>query len=211
MGKFREAMQQAKKELQQAQNLATEKMKTKGLSDDEISQYGGKVLDENFGTRRVRLYEKGYVRVTMLALGGGSFEKIIMVAGEANVQSKTGVGRFAAGVLTLGANTLVTSNKRGGFYLTIVTDLKTHQLKADASIVGSESDIKAMYKIVNTAESLLASQDAAVAPDASSGIAPVNLGTPPDLGNELEKLSNLFSKGLITSEEFASAKAKLLS
>ena len=204
MGKFREAMQQA-------QNLATEKMKTKGLSDDEISQYGGKVLDENFGTRRVRLYEKGYVRVTMLALGGGSFEKIIKVAGEANVQSKTGVGRFAAGVLTLGANTLVTSNKRGGVYLTIVTDLKTHQLKADASIVGSESDIKAMYKIVNTAESLLASQDAAVAPDASSGIAPVNLGTPPDLGNELEKLSNLFSKGLITSEEFATAKAKLLS
>lgn len=211
MGKFREGLRQVKAEMQQAENLAAEKKKTKGLSDDEISRYGGKVLDETFGLKRVRLYEKGFVRLTMNPLGGGAFEKILKVAGEANVQSKTGVGRFAAGVLTLGNNLLVTGNKRGSVYLTIVTDRDTHQLKADASSPFPESDIKAMHKIVNTAESLISGQKPSVALNASPSPTPEHLSTSIDLGSELEKLSALFSKGLISPEEFAQAKAKLLS
>lgn len=147
----------------------------------------------------------------MVPLGGCDFEKIVEVAGEANVQSKTGVGRFAAGVLTLGANTLVTGNKRGGIYLTIVTDRKTHQLKADASLPNPESDIKAMHKIVNTAESLISDQKPSVALEATPSPTPEHLSTSIDLCSELEKLSALFSKGLISPEEFAQAKAKLLS
>lgn len=204
MGKMRKAMEQAKQEM-------AEKERLKGLSSDELALYGGKVLDEIFLMKRIRLYEKGFVRITVATSRGGEFEKLRKVSGEANVQSKTGVGRFAAGVVTLGANTVFTSNKRGGIFLTIVTDKKTHSLHADASIVGPDSIIKAMHKIVTTAESLIE-----VETGQSVGTSPVAVGFQEvapvsSLADEIQKLNSLLTQGLINDEEFAQAKAKLLS
>lgn len=204
MGKMRKAMEQAKQAM-------AEKERLKGLSSDELAMYGGKVLDETFLMKRIRLYEKGFVRVTVAPLGGGEFEKLRKVSGEANVQSKTGVGRFVAGVLTAGNNILVTGNKRGGIYLTIVTDKKTHSLHADASIVGPDSVIKAMHKIVTTAESLIQIESGQSVGPSPVAAGPEGAAPASSLADEIQKLNSLLTQGLINDEEFAQAKAKLLS
>ena len=94
MGKFRDALQQAKGELTEQNRVEQEKRAKKGLSDDEFAKYGRKVLDEVCAGKRVRLYENCYVRVAYV---GGEFEKLLGVSGTADVAKKDRAGSHFGG------------------------------------------------------------------------------------------------------------------
>jgi hypothetical protein len=80
MGKFRDAIQQAKGEFAEQNRIEQETRAKKGLTDDEFAKYGRKVLDETCAGKRVRLYENCYVRVSYIA--GGEFEKLLGVSAQ---------------------------------------------------------------------------------------------------------------------------------
>ena len=203
MGKFRDALQQAKGELAEQNRVEQEKRAKKGLSDDEFAKYGRKVLDEVCAGKRVRLYENCYVRVAYV---GGEFEKLLGVSGTADVAKKTALGRTLAAGATMGFS-LLSPNKRGDMYLTITTDRKTHQMHMSPP---TELELKSMHKISTTAAALLSSEISRQhEPSVVAGV-PLEQGGPVSIADELKKLTELLSQGMITEEEFVLAKSKIL-
>ena len=203
MGKFRDVIQQAKGEFAEQNRIEQEKTAKKGLSDDEFAKYGRKVLDEVCAGRRVRLYENCYVRVAYV---GGEFEKLLGVSGTADVAKKTALGRTLAAGATLGLS-LLSPNKRGDMYLTITTDRKTHQMHMSPP---TELELKSMHKISTTAAALLSSEISLQHDPSAVTRAPSEQGAPVSIADELKKLTELVSQGMITEEEFVLAKSKIL-
>ena len=203
MGKFRDVIQQAKGEFAEQNRIEQEKTAKKGLSDDEFAKYGRKVLDEVCAGRRVRLYENCYVRVAYV---GGEFEKLLGVSGTADVAKKTALGRTLAAGATLGLS-LLSPNKRGDMYLTITTDRKTHQMHMSPP---TELELKSMHKISTTAAALLSSEISLQHDPSAVTRAPLEQGAPVSIADELKKLTELLSQGMITEEEFVLAKSKIL-
>ena len=204
MGKFRDALQQAKGEFAEQNRMEQEKRAKKGLTDDEFAKYGRKVLDETCAGKRVRLYENCYVRVAYI--GGGEFEKLLGVSGTADVAKKTALGRTLAASATMGLS-LLSPNKRGDMYLTITTDRKTHQMHMSPP---TELELKSMHKISTTAAALLSSEISRQhEPSVVAGV-PLEQGGPVSIADELKKLTELLSQGMITEEEFVLAKSKIL-
>ena len=203
MGKFRDVIQQAKGEFAEQNRIEQEKTAKKGLSDDEFAKYGRKVLDEVCAGRRVRLYENCYVRVAYV---GGEFEKLLGVSGTADVAKKTALGRTLAAGASLGLS-LLSPNKRGDMYLTITTDRKTHQMHMSPP---TELELKSMHKISTTAAALLSSEISLQHDPSAVTRAPLEQGAPVSIADELKKLTELLSQGMITEEEFVLAKSKIL-
>ena len=203
MGKFRDVIQQAKGEFAEQNRIEQEKTAKKGLSDDEFAKYGRKVLDEVCAGRRVRLYENCYVRVAYV---GGEFEKLLGVSGTADVAKKTALGRTLAAGATLGLS-LLSPNKRGDMYLTITTDRKTHQMHMRPP---TELELKSMHKISTTVAALLSSEISLQHDPSAVTRAPLEQGAPVSIADELKKLTELLSQGMITEEEFVLAKSKIL-
>jgi hypothetical protein len=205
MGKFRDAIQQAKGEFAEQNRIEQETRAKKGLTDDEFAKYGRKVLDETCAGKRVRLYENCYVRVSYIA--GGEFEKLLGVSGTADVAKKTALGRTLAAGATMGFS-LLSSNKRGDMYLTITTDRKAHQMHMSPP---TELELKSMHKISTTASSLLSLEISRQHDLSAVTGVPLEPGSPVSIADELKKLTELLSQGLITEEEFVLAKSKILS
>lgn len=110
----------------------------------EHRAYGNKVADEQFGGRRVRIYGRGYVRVSRALFGSGAqFERLRSIEASSDVSKKTALGRGVAAVGTGGLN-LMGSNKRGDVYLTIQTDSDTYVLHADPP---TAMNLKAVKKL----------------------------------------------------------------
>jgi hypothetical protein len=204
MGKFRDAIQQAKGEFAEQNRIEQETRAKKGLTDDEFAKYGRKVLDETCAGKRVRLYENCYVRVSYIA--GGEFEKLLGVSGTADVAKKTALGRTLAAGATMGFS-LLSSNKRGDMYLTITTDRKAHQMHMSPP---AELELKSMHKISTTASSLLSLEISRQHDLSAVTGVPLEPGSPVSIADELKKLTELLSQGLITEEEFVLAKSKIL-
>jgi hypothetical protein len=205
MGKFRDAIQQAKGEFAEQNRIEQETRAKKGLTDDEFAKYGRTVLDETCAGKRVRLYENCYVRVSYIA--GGEFEKLLGVSGTADVAKKTALGRTLAAGATMGFS-LLSSNKRGDMYLTITTDRKAHQMHMSPP---TELELKSMHKISTTASSLLSLEISRQHDLSAVTGVPLEPGSPVSIADELKKLTELLSQGLITEEEFVLAKSKILS
>jgi hypothetical protein len=195
---FRERMEEAREELQRAED---EKRLAK-LQDDPIYQRCGRVVAEGVvAGRTVKIYEKGYVRIGVLKVGPP--EKLLGITASDMSQQKTGIGRAVVGVATLGANVLLTPNKRGSYYLVIVTDRKTHNLTMSPP---TNSDLKAMHKLEAAGKTVLAglaatdrSTDASPTTPAASGLA-----------DQLAQLAQLHAAGALTDDEFAAAKQRLI-
>jgi|688.fasta_scaffold539621_2 hypothetical protein len=182
----------------------------RGLSDDELEKFGRLVLDEICAGKSVRVYERGYVRVSGVVLGkkSASFEKLKGVSSTSDVTKKSGLGRAVGAAATLGANLVFSPNKRGDMYLTITTDLNTHMIHMSPP---TESDLKAMHKIAATCESLLNSSTPNVEMAEPEAVVTANTNSTSSLSEEIMKLSQLRDSGLLSEDEFNAAKAKLLS
>ena len=74
----------------------------------------------------------------------------------------------------------------------------------------TELELKSMHKISTTASSLLSLEISRQNdPSAVTGV-PLEPGAPVSIADELKKLTELLSQGLITEEEFVLAKSKIL-
>jgi len=178
---------------------------------EELRRFGKTTYQGFIGTKQVTFYEQGYVRVSFIGLKGISeFEKLLAIDGDIdNVVKKTGLGRGAGAVLTLGLNTL-TPNKRGDIYLTIVTENTVHTLHTDFA---ASTNIKEVKRMEQVGKALIARSK--VAPDAPQAEAlpsqePAIPSQATGLVADLEALKKMVDSGVLSQEEFEAAKRKLL-
>ena len=172
--------------------------------------YGRLVMSSTFAARTIRLYSNGYVQIGIFAKNA-SFEKLLGISGSANVAKKTGIGRAAGALLTGGAN-LLTSNKRGDVYLTIITDTKTYAFDETPGIDG----IQRMNKLVTAGESILKGISF------GNSVQPVevqqNLNgnhteqktSVDDLLRKLQQLGDLHASGVVSETEFDQLKEQIM-
>lgn len=199
---------------QRAQMRADEKdrraQEKLAVSLSDLENYGTKVIEEACAGKLVRIYDKGYVRISgVLLKGNAPFEKLRGISSSADVTKKTGLGRFAAAVVTNGVSLMTSPNKRGDMYLTITTDKTTHMLHADPP---TERDMKAMHKLTTAGQAVLDSVGALhVTPRATDSSVQPGPGSTASLADELTKLAALLSSGAINEDEFAELKRRLLS
>ena len=165
--------------------------------------YGTVVANEKFGLHKVRIFSDGYIQITSgLGLFKGTIEKLLEIEGEAQISKKTGIGRGVAGIVTLGANQLV-PNQRGNLIMTITTDKQVHVLIHDMPFAVY---IQNMHKLVAVGKSVI-KESAHSEPTATHKDSPQSQS----LAQQIRELSDLKDAGVISQQEFESAKQKLLS
>jgi ribosomal protein L7/L12 len=179
--------------------------------DVDLEKHGRLISDEVFFGRRIRLYSKGFVRVG--SAKSAPYEKLLGISGSADVSKKTALGRGIVAGMTMGTNLLVSPNKRGDVYLTIVTDRKTHALHQSPPGV---KDIQAMHQIVTAGEAILKGQIL------STYVQPVQSGSfavseskesgrsVEDLLARLQQLGDLHASGVVSDDEFSQLKEKIM-
>jgi hypothetical protein len=195
----------AKYEAKQAKQAATQAgMEKAAQMKAELSEKTGKPVFKKFlGAKRLTVFENGYVQVGLL----GTPEKLLSVDGDVNIARKGAFGRTAGGLagtlVGLGPVNMLSPSNRGDLSLTIVTDVTAHSFHSDNP---TTDNIKAFREAEVRCKTLLKSLETTPnnpAQESSSS----KLG----LSEELEKISKLKEQGLLSDEEFAAAKAKLIS
>lgn len=175
----------------------------------EAEQYGDLVLTDSFAGRTIRLYSRGYVRVTLLiAHSGAPFERLHAVEFSGDVQKKRGLSRGAIAVATGGVN-LMTSNKRGDLWLSITTDRTTRVLHVEPP---TAHEIRSGRKIASAGEALLAGplptreQPPPPPPPSSSSSA----AGPNDVKARLVHVDALLAQGVISPDEHRAQRQRIL-
>lgn len=171
--------------------------------EESEERYGKQTASHPFGAKWVYIYAKGFVQVKDLVAPKSSapVERLMAIDSQADVTKKTGLGRGAGAVVTLGVN-LSSSNMRGDVYLSIATESTTHSLRASPST----ASVKAAKALEMAGRAALMSAGAS----AASATAAPAAAQAPDALDQLKKLADLHSAGVLTDEEFATKKADLL-
>jgi len=179
--------------------------------DVDLEKHGRLISDEVFFGKRIRLYSKGFVRVGLTK--NAPYEKLLGISGSADVSKKTALGRGIVAGMTMGTNLLVSPNKRGDVYLTIVTDRKTHALHQSPPGV---KDIQAMHQIVTAGEAILKGQilSTHIQPMQAESLA-INDSkesgrSVEDLLARLQQLGDLHASGVVSDDEFSQLKEKIM-
>jgi hypothetical protein len=165
--------------------------------------YGTVVANESFGLYKIRIFSDGYIQISKgLGMFKGSIEKLLKIEGESQLTKKSGLGRGLAGIVTLGKNQLAPS-QRGNLIMTITTDKVVHVLIED---VPQKQWIVSMNKLVAVGKSVIKK-------GASSEVTATAKDSPhsQSLAQQIRELSELKEAGVISEQEFESAKKKLLS
>ncbi|MEO6205749.1 MAG: SHOCT domain-containing protein [Mycobacteriales bacterium] len=185
--------------------------------EEAAAKYGRLVASELFASRRIELYDGGYVRVGGVSnVTGGPqndlmsknsfyvvaydapFEKLRAIKASAQVQDKSAGGRAVASVASFGLSKLA-SNENRYLFLTISTDRETYSLQEKGGMLLGQASMKlelAGQGILDALGSRAASAPATPAPGS--------------VADQLRDLAALHRDGVLTDEEFAAAKAKLL-
>ncbi|MBD7982890.1 SHOCT domain-containing protein [Oerskovia merdavium] len=204
----------------------------------DAERYGRRVESGTFGMKMVYIYSNGYVKVAGLFASerNAPYQRLLGIESSADVTKKSALGRGLGAVATGGLNTLY-SNKRGDVYLTIVTDATTYALHMDPP---TSSAIRAANLLAAAGHAVLAnpmpgpSASTPAAQDAPSdgypwgapapggvdpwgtpqGQWPVPVSDAPGEGAtpaaRLRELAELAEEGLISQEEHAQLRRKIL-
>jgi len=173
------------------------------LTGDKVSKYGRKVASELIQNgvlmANVSIFDEGFVKVS------GRTERLLGISGETAVAKKTGLGRSLATLATFttmapGFN-LLSPGQRGRISLTIVTDKRTLVFSTDQV---HESAVRNYQKLLGAGQAVL--QQIQLRTIAESG----NESAASDLGAQLKQISDLHAQGVLSDDEFAAAKGKLL-
>jgi hypothetical protein len=212
--KERKSAERVEKAKQKASEAEAREVAERLRKQREIEQYGRLVIEQDCGTKCVRIYDKGFVRVSGIFLKDRAiFEKLNAISSSAEVAKKTGLGRTLMAGVTLGVNLTTTSNQRGDLYLTISTDRETHLIHVSPP---TERDMKAMHKLATAGQGVLDMLErsripiarAESSPEVAQASVPMNQNS---LADELMKLVALRDAGELTEEEFLSMKRRLIS
>jgi hypothetical protein len=173
----------------------------KKRQDDVLKLAGSEminvVLINGLTNVRVKVFKNGYVKV-----GDRPLEKLISVsASMENLGKKSAAGR-AAGFLVTGGLNMLSPNKRGDVTLTIATEHKVHVIHTDYP---TETQIKGVLAVETAGKAAISRQKSQVNAADNHGFS----GTR-DIGQSLESLAELHSKGQLTDDEFTAAKKRLL-
>ncbi|MFC5179399.1 SHOCT domain-containing protein [Nocardioides taihuensis] len=174
--------------------------KQKRQTAENEAQAGSLVIEKQFGTSTIAIYDGGYVRVskvlnTMTPLT--PYEQLKSITYREQVQDRSAVGSALY-------KTPFDSKEKRTISLTIATDRKVHTLstekdwsnRADKSGMALEAAGRAVLDALGAA--------APVAPP------PAPAAPQPDAADQLKKLAELHAAGIVTDEEFAAKKAELL-
>jgi hypothetical protein len=195
MEKDKKQVREEKKQTKLNAKLAKE-AERKAQQANDLELYGRQIASEFLSMGTVTIYEKGYVTVGSMLFGKGQYEKLqsFQVFSD-NLTKKTGLGRTAGAVLTLGLN-LASPNMRGNLLVTIVTDKQVHT----GDLLPQVQNIKSVQRLEAAANAVLG----AVKSSASSG------NSDESLSASLEKLAALRDSGALSEAEFKKAKNKLI-
>lgn len=176
----------------------------KDVKPSETKLYGDILAQGHFGTRYVTIYSKGFVKVSAgMGIIKGSVEELVDIFGETDVNKKTGLGRAAGAVVTMGANLMLSPNQRGNLYLSISTTRQTHSLFWDRP---DATSIKIMNKLVGAGKAALAMK----ARGGGSHETPSPSSQSGDVQTKLRELADMYESGLLDEAEFKASKAKIL-
>jgi hypothetical protein len=163
------------------------------LTGDKVSTYGRKVAAEQIGNgflwRNVAIYDQGFVKI------GSRYEQLLGISGDT-----AGTGESQLGSLIKPLN-VFSAVKGARLSLTIVTDKETHYF---SPLQVSESDVRSYQKILGAGQAVLKQIEQ------RSMLGIKTDSTPADLGAQLKQVSELHAQGILSDDEFAAAKAKLL-
>lgn len=193
----------AAKELQKsekAQQKDEHKAATVAAATADPTKHGAVLAKETFSGKTVQIFQNGYVKVSGPLSRNAPIERLISISDDANITKKTGLGRGLGFVATGGLN-MLSSNKRGDIYLTIVTDQQTHLLHVEAPPAW---EMKAAKKLAGAA--LRVTPETENSPTTDQSVPPV--GVPPvgslvSPAERLRQLASLHAEGLLSDEEFA--------
>jgi hypothetical protein len=175
----------------------------KGTVSEASPSYGDPVARESFGKYTVVIFSGGFVQISKLfGRAQLSIEKLLQIEAESQISKKTGLGRGLATIMTAGVNQM-SPNQRGNLILTVTTDKNVHVLIQD---VPFEHDMKAMQKLAAVGRSVI-NQGARSTLTEVDKVAPGSQS----LAQQIRELSKLKDAGIISQQEFESAKQKLLS
>ena len=196
----------AAKEAAKAQKIAAKEAQRaeKSMSRQaQADKYGRKaasaVIQNGVMLTNVSIYDKGYVKIS------GSYEKLLGISGDTQVNKKTGIGRSAATIASFatpfpGFN-LLSPGQRGRISLTIVTDKKTHLFSTDQV---HESAVRNYQSLLGAGTAILQMTQIETVSNSPQQISSTDLGT------QLKQISELHAQGILSDEEFTAAKSKLL-
>lgn len=170
----------------------------KSGKSDHGKKLASEVVQDGITLVRVTVFEDGYVKI------GNKVEKLVSVSGDAQIIQKTGLGRSVATVATMftpfPAFNLLSPNARGRAALSLVTDKGVKVISTSYVDRG----------VLDIYEKLRAAAAAAIQANAPAEFVGDSSASK-DLGEQLKQLAELHQQGVLSDEEFAAAKAKLIS
>ena len=191
-----------KKAQKDAEKVAAAERK-RVLEKQKIDRCGNEMVSETVGLKTVKIYDKGYVEIGGMFIGGIP-SKLLGISSNLNSNKKNIVGRGMGTLVSGGANLLFTSGNKGLALLTIVTDTGSQVIKVDSP---RDSDIKAIVELEAVGQVAI---ELGAALSASSSITPSSATAPQSVADELAKLAELKKSGALTASEYTAAKKKLL-
>jgi hypothetical protein len=182
---------------------ADQDKRNEGYTREQRDRYGNVLIIEKFARKKIKIFENGYVSVD-----GKSPEKLVSADGSADVTKKSGAGRAVGGVAAFAvAGPLFvgsSNNRRGDVYLTLNTETEVYALSIDLKNAHSEENpVEVMNKILATCKRV-------ISVNGVSNPKPDGVLAGTDLAAQLSSLNDLFQSGVLSEDEFNSAKAKIL-
>lgn len=206
IGKVQDNLQKTVSRYESVRDSMLGKVNSRGLTSENAEKFGEVVAKKQFGLASVQFYSNGYVSVKKSLP-----QKLISIEASNNTTAKTLPGRAISQTLmaplTGGmsfATGAVAPRLRGTLSLIIVTDVTAHSLIVDTPM---DAFVKSMYEIEGIGKGLIAKNN--VNGNDQNGLVATNENK--TLGAQIKELSELLENQIITEEEFAAAKAKIIS
>ena len=188
---------EAAAKMEQIQRELDEKMaRTNGADPDK---HGRTVESQRFGGKTITIFSNGFVQVAGM-ISSPAPERLIQIEANIEVTKKTGIGRGVAAVATQGWS-LLTPNKRGDIYLTILTDKQMHTLNSGTP---TDAEIKAVHALELAGKAVLGGSGGGPAAASSQSAGEKSI---PD---QIRDMKALLDEGLVSQEDFDQFKKQLL-
>jgi hypothetical protein len=206
IGKIQDNLQKTVAKYESVRDSMLGNVNSRGLTTETSEKVGSLIAKKQFGFATVQFYSNGYVSVK-----NSLPQKLVSIEAGNNTTAKTLPGRaITQGLLApiTGGLSLMTGavapRLRGTLSLIIVTEVTAHSLVVETPM---DAFVKAMYEIEGIGKALIA-KNSSVGSDADSSKRDTSRES--TLGQQIKELSELHESGVITDQEFAAAKAKLL-
>lgn len=184
--------------------------------EEAEAKYGRLVASEQFAERRIELYDGGFVRVggafgilngppgaelgkNYIVSYDKPFEKLRAIKASTQIQDKSAGARAVASAASFGLSKLA-SNENRHLFLTISTDRETYSLQEKGGMLRDADGAAMKLELAGQGiiDALASTTTTAPAPPAQS------------VADQLRDLAGLHRDGVLSDDEFAAAKAKLL-